>query len=126
MENKIYVGNLPYNISEEDLKTLFESCGEITEVIVAKERFTGKPKGFAFITYLNEKDAQHAIKCINGHSILDRKLTVSIARKKKDSFSQLKPITFLGNCIFCNKREKIFGFNNNHVGFSSFSSLGFS
>jgi RNA recognition motif-containing protein len=113
MDNKIYVGNISYSITEEGLKDIFQVCGTVINVIIARDRHTKRPKGFGFVEYATPEEAQHAIECINGQSILDRKLTVAPARKQEDKNPLLKPITLNhGECIFCNKHLLLYGFEN--------------
>ena len=86
--NKVYVGNLPYQTTEDDLKDQFSSCGEVTEVRLITDRQTGRSKGFAFLTFGSE-DAFEAALLKNGEEIDGRKLRVNKAEEKprKSSFS---------------------------------------
>ena len=82
MQNKIYVGNLSYGVEEQDLRTFFESFGDITEVFIPKDRETGKGRGFAFITFENQAQAQEAVKT-NGQELSGRILKVNIAKERE-------------------------------------------
>jgi RNA recognition motif-containing protein len=84
MEAKIYVGNMPYNTTEEDLRTLFSQAGSVTSVAVIKDRDTGQPKGFAFVEMSSQAEAQKAINMFNGHQLNERALTVSLARPREE------------------------------------------
>ena len=65
---RIYVGNLPFELSEEQLKDHFEAFGEIKEALLIKDKRTGRPKGFGFIEYVSEEAADVAIKKMRGIS----------------------------------------------------------
>lgn len=84
MENKLYVGNLSYQASEEDLQTLFEGVGAVKAVTLIKDRETGRSKGFAFVEMETAEDAQKAIEQYHGTPFQDRPLTVNIARPREE------------------------------------------
>ncbi|MBU2562319.1 MAG: RNA-binding protein [Nanoarchaeota archaeon] len=77
---KVYVGNLPFNIEDEALKKLFSSYGEIEEAIVIKDKFSGRSKGFGFVTFKNDESAKKAISEMNEKEIEGRKLSVNEAK----------------------------------------------
>lgn len=77
----VYVGNLSYDATEEDLKTLFSSVGVVTKVSIIKDRETGRPKGFAFVEM--SSGANEAISQINGRELLGRQMKVNMARPKE-------------------------------------------
>jgi len=79
---KLYVGNLSYNITNEILAQLFGQQGTVVESIVITDRTTGRSKGFGFVTFSNEDEAQKAIASLNGNEYEGRKLTVNEARPK--------------------------------------------
>ena len=87
MQNKIYVGNLSYNIEEQDLRGFFSSFGDITEVFIPKDRETGKGRGFAFVTFENQAQAQEAVKT-NGQELAGRALKVNIAKEREEGGSR--------------------------------------
>jgi RNA recognition motif-containing protein len=84
MESKLYVGNLPYSATEEELKTLFGQAGTVTSVAIIKDRETGRSKGFAFIEMSSQDEAQKAISMLTGHMLGGRDLRVSIARPREE------------------------------------------
>jgi RNA recognition motif-containing protein len=85
MESKLYVGNLSYSTTEDDLRTLFAQAGNVASVAVIKDRDSGRSKGFAFVEMSNQAEAQKAISMFNGFSLQDRELKVSIARPREES-----------------------------------------
>jgi RNA recognition motif-containing protein len=80
MSKKIYVGNLPYTASEADLRKLFESYGELGEVVIIKDKFSGRSKGFGFVTINDDESASRAISELNGKDFNGRALTVNEAK----------------------------------------------
>ncbi len=84
METKLYVGNLSYNTTEEELRQLFAEAGTVTEVALIKDRDSGASKGFAFVTMGSQDEANTAIQQLNGRSVDNRELRVSIARPREE------------------------------------------
>ena len=84
MENKIYVGNLSFATTEDELKELFTQAGTVTSVALIKDRDTGQSKGFAFIEMANQAEAENAIRMFNGKAFGSRELKVNMARPKED------------------------------------------
>ncbi len=84
MTQKIYVGNLSYNTTEDTLRTLFAEFGEIESINVIMDRETGRPKGFAFVEMSNDRAAQSAISALNGKSVDDREIKVDKAKPQAD------------------------------------------
>lgn len=80
MSKKLYVGNLPYSITETALRELFGAAGEVTSVSIITDRVTGRAKGFAFVEMASDEAAQKAISQINGKSIDNRTIAVAEAR----------------------------------------------
>ncbi len=80
--NKIYVGNLPYETTEADLRATFNVCGTIDTADVIFDRYTGKSKGFAFITFADESSVNDAINKFNGKEVSGRRMKVSEAKEK--------------------------------------------
>ena len=83
MNKKLYVGNLLYETTDDDLKDLFSQAGAVVSANVIKFRDTGRSKGFAFIEMENEEDAKKAIEMFNGQDYKERQLVVSEARPPK-------------------------------------------
>ena len=84
METKIYVGNLSYDTTEEELRTLFSQAGTVASVALIKDRDTGRSKGFAFVEMSNQAEAEKAIQTFNGYTLADRALKVNLARPKEE------------------------------------------
>lgn len=84
MEVKLYVGNMSYDTNEEQLRTMFSEAGEVVSVDVIKDRYTGNPKGFAFITMGSQTDASNAINQFNGKEVSGRPLTVNTAKPREE------------------------------------------
>jgi RNA recognition motif-containing protein len=82
MGTKLYVGNLSFNTTENELQELFSQAGAVQEVTLMQDKFTGKSRGFAFVTMGSEADAQTAITKFNGQTIEGRPLTVNEARPR--------------------------------------------
>ena len=80
----IYVGNLSYNVSEEDLKTAFEAFGQVTSASIIKDKFSGQSKGFGFVEMPSKEEAQAAITGMNGKEMKGRTLNVNEARPRSD------------------------------------------
>ncbi|MBI3942330.1 MAG: RNA-binding protein [Chloroflexi bacterium] len=80
MATKLYVGNLSYDTTEDELRQLFAQAGEVQSVSLPTERGTGRPRGFGFVEMVNEQDAQQAISRFNGYSLRERELRVNEAR----------------------------------------------
>jgi len=84
METKLYVGNLSYETTEEDLRTLFVQAGTVESVDLIKDRASGRSKGFAFVAMGNQSEMEKAIQMFNGYSFGERDLTVNIARPREE------------------------------------------
>jgi RNA recognition motif-containing protein len=80
MSTKLYVGNLPYETSESDLQTLFESVGTVSTVTIVRDRATGQARGFAFVEMSEADSARRAINELDRHQYGGRNLTVNEAR----------------------------------------------
>src|SRR5882672_3077793 len=83
MTIKLYVENLTYNTTENELQELFSKAGPVQEVMLMQDKFTGKSRGFAFVTMSADADAQKAIAEINGTQLEGRALTVNEARPRE-------------------------------------------
>jgi len=87
MEVKLYVGNLSYSTTEEELRELFSQAGNVASVAVIKDRDTGQSKGFGFIEMTTQAEAQTAISKFNSYKMGERALTVNLARPKEERSS---------------------------------------
>ena len=76
----IHVGNLAYNVTEDDLRTLFSSFGEVSMVNIVKERSSGQSKGFGFVEMLNNSEADKAMKALNGSKVKEQAIKLSQAK----------------------------------------------
>ncbi|MEJ2601232.1 MAG: RNA-binding protein [Anaerolineales bacterium] len=84
METKLYVGNLSYQTTEDDLRELFAQAGTVTSVALIKDRATGRSKGFAFVEMSSQSEVEEAIRMFNGYTLDDRQLNVNIARPREE------------------------------------------
>jgi RNA recognition motif-containing protein len=84
MGNKLYVGNLSFNTTETDLQDHFAQAGPVTEVMLVQDKFTGKSRGFAFVTMATDADATKAIELFHGKTFDGRALTVNEARPREE------------------------------------------
>lgn len=87
MGKKLYIGNLPYSVTEAALRELFAQAGEVSSVSIITDRDSGQPRGFAFVEMASDAAAQQAISQINGKAMGDRTITVAEARPQRDRFS---------------------------------------
>ncbi len=84
MSKKVYVGNLPFSVDQEKLKEMFASYGEIEEAVVISDRFSGRSKGFGFVTFVNDADADKAIAEMSEKDVEGRALKVNEARPREE------------------------------------------
>lgn len=82
MANKLYVGNLPYSMTADDLRETFSAHGTVQSADVISDRDSGRSKGFGFVEMSSEEEAQAAIDALNGQDVQGRALTVNVARPK--------------------------------------------
>lgn len=82
---KIYAGNLPYDLSEDELRQEFMAYGNVKSVTIPADKFSGRPKGFGFIEMDSKSEAEAAIEGINGKMIKDRTIVVNEARPRQDN-----------------------------------------
>jgi RNA recognition motif-containing protein len=80
MSKKLYIGNLPYSVTDTALREMFTPLGEVSSVSVITDRDTGRPKGFAFVEMADDAAATQAISQINGKTLENRTITVAEAR----------------------------------------------
>lgn len=100
MSKRIYVGNLPWSVTFEKLKELFSPFGDIEEALVIADKYTGRSRGFGFVTFKNEEDADKAIEDMNEKDVEGRSLVVKEAmpleerkptERKEGSFKEKRP-----------------------------------
>ncbi|MFA5058431.1 MAG: RNA-binding protein [Opitutaceae bacterium] len=85
MNSKLYVGNMSFDTTEDGLRTAFGQFGAVTDVYIANDRETGRPRGFAFVTFNTAEESKLAIEKMNGADLDGRALTVNEARPKETS-----------------------------------------
>jgi cold-inducible RNA-binding protein len=84
MNTKLFVGNLSFNTTENDLQDAFAAHGTVTEANLMMDRSTGRPRGFAFVTMSSAEEAQKAVEALNGAQLDGRSLTVNEARPREE------------------------------------------
>jgi cold-inducible RNA-binding protein len=84
MNTKLFVGNLSFNMTENDLQDAFAAHGTVTEANLMMDRTTGRPRGFGFVTMGSPEEAQKAIDALNGTMLGDRNITVNEARPREE------------------------------------------
>src|SRR2546430_6768774 len=94
---KLYVGNLSFETTENDLQDLFEQHGQVGEVNLMMDRMTGKSRGFAFVTMNDETQAKAAMSALNGKELNGRALNVNEARPREDRPRPYGANRFAGN-----------------------------
>lgn len=84
MGKKLFVGNVPYQITEDELKSAFSEAGEVESVAIITDKMTGRPRGFVFVEMATDEGAQKAIEIMDGKEIGGRALNVNIAKPRED------------------------------------------
>ena len=84
MESKLYVGNLAFSTTEEELRTMFAQAGTVKSVAIIKDRDTGRSKGFGFVEMETQAEAQNAITMFKETKLADRILTVNLAKPREE------------------------------------------
>lgn len=84
MSNRLFVGNLSFNTTENDLQDAFAAHGTVLETNLMLDKMSGRPRGFAFVTMSTPEEAQKAIEALNGASMDGRALTVNVARPREE------------------------------------------
>lgn len=97
---KLYVGNLAFETTENDLQDLFEPHGNVNEVHLMMDRMTGQSRGFAFVTMNDDAEGKSAMSSLNGHELNGRPLTVNEARPRED-----RPRPYGANRSFAGNRR---------------------
>ncbi len=90
MTKRLYIGNLPFSATEDEIRELFETHGSIESINVITDQVTGRPRGFAFLE-MDDGAAQKAIDALNGHDMGGRPLRVSEARERSDRSGSRRP-----------------------------------
>jgi RNA recognition motif-containing protein len=83
MAARLYVGNLPYSVGENDLKRLFSQSGTVESVTLPLDRETGRPRGFGFVQMADDQEAENAIQTFNGYTLDGRQLRVNLAQERE-------------------------------------------
>lgn len=83
MATRLYIGNLPYSVSENDLRRLFSQAGTVESVALPLDRETGRPRGFGFVQMADDADADNAINQFNGYNLEGRQLRVNVAQERE-------------------------------------------
>lgn len=81
---KLFVGGLPYTVTDKELNDLFGPIGQILSAVVIMDKFTGRSKGFGFVEMQNDEEAQKAISELNGYQMEGRAIAVSVARPREE------------------------------------------
>ena len=84
MGNKIFVGGLNWDATDDDLRETFGECGSITDAVIVNDRDTGRSRGFGFVTYSSDEEAKAAVEKFDGQDFMGRKLTVNEARQREE------------------------------------------
>jgi len=83
-KKKLYVGNLPWSVTNDTLKEMFSGYGEVVEAVVISDRMSGRSKGFGFVTFADEAIAEKAASEMNGKDVEGRKIVVNVARPREE------------------------------------------
>ncbi|MHB1133813.1 MAG: RNA recognition motif domain-containing protein [Chloroflexota bacterium] len=84
MGTRLYVGNLPYSATEDELRRLFEQSGSVDSVYLPTDRQTGQPRGFGFVEMTNGTDAENAVRMYDGYTMGGRQIRVNTAREREE------------------------------------------
>lgn len=88
MNNKLFVGNISFKMSEDDLRDLFSQSGKVVSVAIPTDRETGRKRGFAFVEMENQDEAQTAIDTLNGKTVEGREIVVNQSRPRERQFNE--------------------------------------
>lgn len=83
-KKKLYVGNLPYSVNADELRKVFSEFGEVIDAVVISDKYSGRSKGFGFVTFATEESAKMAVEKMNGNEMGGRNLVVNVARPPKE------------------------------------------
>ena len=84
MGKKLFVGNVPYNITEDRLKEVFSEAGEVESVAIITDKMTGRPRGFVFVEMATEDGAKKAVEMLHGKNVDGREINVNEARPREE------------------------------------------
>lgn len=84
MAKKLFVGGLPFATTDEALQDLFSQAGSVVSAVIIKDKFSGRSKGFGFVEFATEEEAQNAVSMLNGTEVEGRTITVNEARPMED------------------------------------------
>lgn len=84
MSKKLFVGNIEWGVTQGDLQNLFSQYGAIEEAAIVTDKFSGRSRGFGFVTFTDDKEAEAAVEALNGHELNGRKLAVNEARPPRN------------------------------------------
>lgn len=84
MSKKLFIGNIEWSVSDADLEKLFSEYGAVEEAVIIKDKFSGRSKGFGFVTFTNDDEADKAISGLHDHDLNGRKIAVNEARPPKE------------------------------------------
>lgn len=83
-KKKLYVGNLPYSVTADELRKVFSEFGEVVDAVIISDKYSGRSKGFGFVTFGTEEAASLAVEKMNGKDMGGRNLVVNVARPPKE------------------------------------------
>lgn len=84
MSKKLFIGNIDWNATQDELQALFAPFGETEECVIVTDKFSGRSKGFGFVSFTNDADADKAVEALNGTKLKNRDLVVNEARPPKE------------------------------------------
>lgn len=108
MNLKLYVGNLSFNTTADDLRVACEAFGDVTDVMMPTDRETGRPRGFAFVTFAGEEAARQAAEKLNGSELGGRQISVNEAREKEPG------VTHAGGRVYTSPPRRAGAFNQKY------------
>ncbi len=83
-KNKLYVGNLSYDVNDQSLSDMFKEFGEVTEAVIIMDRMSNRSKGFGFVTFANDADAEKAISALDGKEMGGKNIKVNVAKPREE------------------------------------------
>jgi RNA recognition motif-containing protein len=84
MSKRLFVGGLPWSVTDQELEKLFSEYGQVASANVITDKFTGRSKGFGFVEYANDEDADKAVKALDGSTLQERQIVVNVARPREE------------------------------------------